>query len=349
MIFFKTNIFIIKLSIFIGLLFVLISILLFIIIMLKRLYLAKKEKRDTKLLEAWRPILLKNLYQGPTSFKDMPKKNIILFLILWSNMQDILKGPDKEQLNQLARSLHIDHKAFKLLSSRKLSQRLLAISVLGNLRDTKSWPKIYEFSKSSNMTLAISAIHALAKINSEKALHIVISFMVNRQDWPDYKLIVILNEIGATTFSQPLANEILKLPPDKQTHLLNMMHFGDGKVVLPLVKQLLSTTSDNEVTATCLTLLSIFGDHRDVPLVQHYLNHEEAFIRIHGVKTLAAIGSAAELYSLEKCLCDRDWWVRYRAAEAIKSLPAVTDEKILEIKNRQSDRFAIDILNYVIS
>ncbi|MDF2614529.1 MAG: heat repeat protein [Clostridia bacterium] len=349
MIFFTTNIFIIKLSSFIGFFFVLTSIILFIIIMIKRFYLIRKQKRDERLLEEWRSILLKNLYGVPAPFKNIPKKNISLFLILWNNLQDILKGPEKEQLSQLARSLHINHIALTMLSSRKLSKRLLAISVLGNLREKKAWSRLHEFAKSENMTLAITAIHALAKIDPEKSVTIVISFMVHRQDWPNYRLVVILSEIGAGRFSNPLANEIRLLPSLKQPRLLNMMNFGDGKVVLPLVKQLLAATHNNEVISSCLNLLSIFGDHRDVPIVKAYLNHKEAFIRMWGVKTLASIGNESDLLALERCLSDRDWWVRYRAAEAIKLLPTTTDEKILEIRSRQSDRFAIDILNYVIS
>jgi len=345
---FRTNIFIIRISTVLGFFFVSSSIILFIFVLLKRLYLMKKEKRDNQLLEKWRPILLESLY-SPESFNRIPKKNTTLFLILWNNLQDILKGPEKEQLNQLARSLNMNLTAMQMLSSRKFSQRLLAIAVLGNLKEEQAWDKIQYFSESSNMTLSINAMHALSKIDPKRAINIIISFMSERQDWPDYKVAMILNEIGATIFSRPLSDKILLLSHERQPRLLNLMKSADGKVVLPLIKQLLSTTKDNEVISSCLNLLSIFGDHRDIPIVKNYLSHQQSFIRMRAVMTLALIGNEQVLPSLEGCLSDQDWWVRYRTAEAIKLLPTINNDQILEIRDRQTDRFAVDILNYVIS
>lgn len=322
---------------------------MFIVILLKRIHLKRKERLDKLFLEKWRPILLENLYSESTSFASISAKNTTQFLILWNNLQDNLKGQEKERLNQLARSLDMDKVAMKMLSSRKLSKRLLAISVLGNLKEERAWEELSYLAESENTTLAMNAMHALAKIDPERAIKTVVIFMVHRQDWPDYKISLILNEIGASKFSRPLAEEILLLEPQKQTRILNMMNAGDGSVILPLVKQLLSTTDNYEVISSCLNLLSLFGDHRDIPMVKEYLHHEVSFVRMKAVKTLALIGDASELPAIEKCLMDKDWWVRYRAAEAIKLLPEIDNERILEIRDRQSDRFAIDILNYIIS
>jgi len=347
--FLKTNIFIIRVSSSIGFFFFFSSIVLFILLLLKRFYLIHKEKRNNLFLEKWKPILLDNLYSLPESFTNIPKKNVTLFLILWNNLQEILNGPENEQLNQLARSLHMDQEAIQMLYSRKFSKRLLAISILGSLRHEQSWDRIYDFSQSSNMTLAINALDALAKINPERSINTVITFMTNRKDWPKYKIAMILNEIGPNKFSKPLAHEILLLDSEKQSHLLIMMNSADGQVALSLVNQLLSITNDNEVISACLNLLSIFGDNRDISVVKAYLTHKESFIRMKAVKCLALIGTEDELPYLEKCLSDQNWWVRYRAAEAITILPTMNNEKIIEIRDRQSDRFAIDILNYIIS
>jgi len=308
----------------------------------------KKEKHDNKLLKEWRPILLDNLYSN-TSFIKVSKKNSTLFLILLNNLQEVLKGPEKEQLNKLAKSLRMDQLAIKMLSSRKLSKRLLSISILGNLREEQAWDKIYYLSQNENMTLAINALHALSKINPKKTITIVVSFMTNTQDWPEYRIAMILNEIGANIFSKPLADEILMLDPKKQSRFLKMMNYADGQIVLPLVKELLLTTNNSEVISCCLDLLSLFGDHRDIPLIKSYLNHQESFIRMKSVKSLALIGTEDELPYLEQCLSDQNWWVRYRAAEAIKMLPTMNTEKIIKIRDRQLDRFAKDILNYIIN
>lgn len=342
----KTHIFIIQISSFIGFFFVFISLILFILLMLKRLFLLRKQAKEKYLVTEWKAILLDSLYDSPASINNISKRNIDLFLNLWNKLQENLKGPEKEKLNQLADSINMNKTAMKMLSSRRYSKRLLAISILGNLRDEQAWDKLQEFSNSNNITLAISSIHALAKINPDRAVNILISFMVNSDGWPKYRISMLLNEVGADRYSKPLVKEILLLNSEKQSYLLSMMLFADGLVVLPLVKQLLATATDYEVISSCLNLIATFGDHRQISIIKKYLDHDVPYIRMNAVKALAFIGTEDELSYLEKCLYDKDWWVRYRAAEAIKMLPTMTYNKLLEIRDRQTDALVINLLNY---
>jgi hypothetical protein len=344
-----TNIFIIRISLFIGFFFVISSLFLFTIIILKRYQFNKKEKREEAFTKKWRPILLENLYRLPENIESISPKDSNAFLLLWNNLQSILKGPEKEQLNQLARSLKMDQAAYKLLFSRKRSQQLLGIIVMGNLKQESSWQKLSEFSKMENITLAMSALQSMAKINPGTTIHSALSFMKTRNDWPDYKMIMILNEIGASIFSKPLADMLQMLPPNKQKRFLSFMRFADGRITLHLARDLLNSAFDFEVIAGALNLIAMFGDARDLNLVKGYLHHEKPFIRMRTVRALAEIGNQEVLPDLEKCLTDSDWWVRFRTAQAIAKLPKMNTETLLAIRNRQTDRFAVDILNYIIS
>ncbi len=127
------------------------------------------------------------------------------------------------------------------------------------------------------------------------------------------------------------------------------MQFADAKISLHLARELLQSELDFEVIAEALNLISIFGDARDLNLVKNYLNHEKSFIRMRAITALGEIGNQEILPYLEKSLSDPDWWVRYRTAQAIMKLPGMNTEALIAIRDRQTDRFGIDILNYVLS
>jgi hypothetical protein len=72
-------------------------------------------------------------------------------------------------------------------------------------------------------------------------------------------------------------------------------------------------------------------------------------VRVHAVSALGDVGEEKDLELLTHLLSDPQWWVRYRAAQAINHLPFVTAGDMEEIKKHLSDGFAIDMLSQVIS
>lgn len=346
---FKTHILIIKYSFWAGMVFVFLSIFLFTVIIVNRLYVARQQRRHQIFLKKWRPILLDNLYSIPTSLTAVPKRDTTSFLLLWNHLQEILKEDARDRLAILARSLEIDKVAIKMLASRKTSKCLLALSVLGNLRKEQAWDKIEKFVNNKNMLLSLTALNALAKINPTRAVQIIIDFMVKQDNWPDYKIANILYEIGSKTFSEPLAKAILSTNPEKQARLLTFMRFANGTVAVPIARKLLKESSDTEVISACLNLLGLLSDIRDARLIKDFIKHPASPVRIRAVSALGNIADDQELHVLEECLSDSEWWVRYRAAQAISTLPSMNRDLMEIIKKRQTDRFAVDILNYVIS
>lgn len=317
--------------------------------MVKRLLLMAQKHRQENFLNKWRPIILNDLQSIPDSLKVIAKKDMKTFLILWNHLQETLRGDAKEQLNSLARSLKINLVAINMLSSRKISNHLLAISVLGNLKEESAWDKIEKYVNHKNIILSMTAVNALARINPQKSLHVVIPFIVQRDNWPEYKIANILYEIGAKTFSKPLAEAILDVSSEKQVRLLSLMRFADGAVVVPLARELIRETLNNEVVSASINLLGLYSDRRDAPLIKSFLKHPVSFVRIRAVSALVNIANADDLEALENCLRDSEWWVRYRTAQVIASMPYMTRELMEKIRDRQTDRFAVDILNTILS
>lgn len=344
----STNIFIIKISLYVGIFFLASSTVLFTFIFLNRLRIIRKHRKEEEFTNKWRPILLENLYKIPDSLEPVPAKYNTAFLILWNNLQDVLKGKEKEHLNQLARSLQMDQTAFRMLSSRKMVNQLLGILVLGNLGEKKAFDKIKAISEKNNITLSMTALHSMAKIEPEKTIKPLLSYIKERNEWPSYKVVMILNEIGASIFSVPLAELIKRTKSKEQPPLIKLMKFAEPTVAKSLAVDLLDSAFDPEVISAALGILEYCGDSKDINIIERHLTSDLSFIRMKAVKALASLGSLEILPILEKSLSDPDWWVRYRTAQSILKLPMISREDIIKIRDKQSDKYAIDILNYVL-
>ena len=59
---------------------------------------------------------------------------------------------------------------------------------------------------------------------------------------------------------------------------------------------------------------------------------------------MGRLGQQEHVEPLERMLTDRHWWVRYRAAQALVSLPFVGPNSLRRIAAAHGDPFARDIM-----
>jgi HEAT repeat protein len=64
---------------------------------------------------------------------------------------------------------------------------------------------------------------------------------------------------------------------------------------------------------------------------------------------LGRAGNVGDLAALEPLLSDREWWVRYRAAQALVASPFLGPNALRRIGARQQDQFARDILQQALA
>ena len=66
-------------------------------------------------------------------------------------------------------------------------------------------------------------------------------------------------------------------------------------------------------------------------------------------RALGRIGNTSDQALLLDLVEDRNWWVRYRAAQALASLPGLSRGDLAAMRARTSDRFAADMLDQVLA
>ena len=110
---------------------------------------------------------------------------------------------------------------------------------------------------------------------------------------------------------------------------------------MAVVEELIRETDDAGLLSAALKLVS---GYRGVPRIVALTQHKAWFVRMQAAKVLGRIGQREHLGLLEALLGDAEWWVRYRAAQSISSLPFLGPNELRQLQQRQHDPYAVDIL-----
>ncbi len=113
----------------------------------------------------------------------------------------------------------------------------------------------------------------------------------------------------------------------------------------PLVETYLKADNSNLVIDAIRTLGKLhYAPATDA--VRSYTEHAEWSVRSVAVTALAQIDPENCYETLLHCLCDREWWVRFHAAEALGKLLGHPD--LLEEVRTLNDRFAFEMMRYIL-
>jgi HEAT repeat protein len=337
------------------------ALLLLVVVLLLRGALLLRQRRRKQFLAAWQPILVDAVDSATSDLPRLARRDLPEFLLLWNHLQESLLDEAKDHLNQIGKALGIQHTALPLLRRGNLRERLLAIVTLGQLRERAAWDQLLRIAQQEGALLSVAAARALVMIDPTKAVPELIPLLMTRTDWPASRVANILQTAGADVISDQIANAALKYALEESgpyanghgkratndpARLVRYLELAYNVAALPAARSIAETSHDPEVLALCLRLLN---SAEDLPVVRECLSHEDFRVRVQAAATLGRIGEASDEELLVPLLSDTEWWVRYRAAQALSRLPHIREPKLKTIQAAQSDPFARDILTQVMA
>lgn len=302
-------------------------------ILILRMLRRMTERRRRKMLDVWRPLLAESLVEVPATLPSIHPRDHVLFLYLWNYLQESIKGDASGQLNNVARLAGMDTVAIRLLHTGRLRLQLLAVATLGHLKEASVWDELVRLAQAHNAFLAIEAARAMVRIRPKAAIPLLIPLISTRSDWSPLKVMALLNEAGADLVSIALAQATVSAPPPIAARLIRLLASLRSSYALPIIRQLMNEQKPTEdVIAASLSFFGECSNPRDLPMVRVYLTHPTWFIRVQAATALGKIGMEEDEARLIGLLGDTHWWVRYRAAEALSSLPSMTELKMAELQ-----------------
>ena len=264
-----------------------------------------------------------------------------IVLELWNTFRGTVDGLAAQSLIRLGRFAGIERIAKERLASRRLTARLLGAQTLGFLGSDVRWGELRNLLDDDNTALSITAALALARIDPERALAPLLARLAKRRDWPRSNVSQLIALIGSERISGPFADLLRHADADTQAYLIKFAQLLSADVYDMLASDLLRASTDPRVLASALKLVSgRFG----LPRLPWLAAHDVPFVRIQAARTLGRIGAPEHVDLLARMISDREWWVRYRAAQALVSLPFLGPNALRRMRDTQEDRYAADAL-----
>ncbi len=326
------------------------TIVLFVYTLGLRFATISSVRRRKTFLSEWRKIFAKAMLSEEVAAQDplpiIQSDNRVDLLEEWNRARSIVSGQAVDNLIILANRVGIPALAVSFLERGRVRAKILAVQTFGHLRDAERRDEIRKYLDHDSTALSITAAVALVEIDPDYAIPIVIPMIEKRRDWPKNRVSILLRMAGSDRISEPMYRAIRSADNANRTFLMQFARLVEPEVLEALIKDLLLSSNDASVLNAALKLVSGFDG---VPRIAALTQHKAWFVRMQAAKVLGRVGQREHLSLLEALLDDQEWWVRYRAAQAITSLPFMGPNQLRQLRKRQTDSFAADILQQTFS
>lgn len=329
-----------------GLAVFILTLALLLAIVLLRFASDRRRRREAELTARWQPVFLHAVEGLPYEAPRVLGRDREIILLLWIHFSELLRGTARDRLRQLARELQLIGTAQRLLQRGDMRGRLLAVVGLGRMHAIEAWPELAALIDNPNSTLSLLAARSLLQIDRERAAPVVMPMIGRREDWSSSRLAAMFGEGQA----EDLAPHLLRALQGASAKaarpllaLLDVVHAGDRWPVLaPFL-------GNGQAPDTVVAALRVCNDPRALAAVRGHCVHADWSVRAQAATTLGKLGRDEDKARLQSMLSDTEWWVRYRAAQALAQMPGTTERELGDLLARLEDRFAADMLRQVLA
>ena len=293
-----------------------------------RLRLRRRQRHAQEFAAKWRPVLMAAVADPAGAvLPPLQRRDEFAFLKLWNYLHESLRGNASEHLNALARRLHCDESATRMLAGGDRAGRLLAILTIGHLRERSAWHALRAAAAARDGVMSLMAARALIQIDGRAGAECLLPFVLARRDWEIPRLARML-EPARAAFQVLIIQALRGLPAERLLRALQLAEALRMELPQRSLGQLMQAGQPPEVVAAALRLVS---HPSQLPAVKAQLDHPQWRVRVEAIHALGRLGQAADVRALSRLLDDDQWWVRYRAAHTLISSPLLEPAELAEL------------------
>jgi len=276
------------------------------------------------------------------------------FMKLWLHCQLSLKGPGRDRLAALARLMECQSMAMRKLGSRHAAERLMAILALGFLKDEQAVPALLEQLHQGEKQAAVHAARALLEIDASAHVDQVVQRLLTLTDL-DFSLVSVLLKpfrgVLARTMMEgmPPSAPLQACAPGAAAAALQWLRLARAlSLQVPGERLGAFLANSDDIDLLIATTRLMQGEQGTQALIAH-AQHQDWRVRAQVAQALGRIGRLDDAELLARLTTDAQWWVRYRATQALLSIPGLSVQKVQTRIECTGDRYAINMLHSVIS
>ncbi len=320
---------------------------LLLLSLLVRRYYRFEARLNERVIATWRPLLTRVALEESESpaLPRLSGRHLHYLMEEWNALQDAVRGEATGRLNAVARALGFEVAARRFLHSRQVGRRILGIRTLGHLRDPSSWQPLQEQLAAANALVSFYAAAALVNIDAQRAMPGIMNQLAERESWPGEAMARLLVDAGADVARDPIRALMLSLAPAKIPPLLPWLSHVDAVLGSEVAIELLRRhPEDADIAAAALLVVT---DPKLLPELVRYASAEDADVRQSLAVAFGRLGAVSDVEPVVRLMCDRVWWVRYRAGQALLKLKGMTAAHLDAVLAQLGDVYARDMLEHV--
>lgn len=321
-----------------------VTLLLLVVLFALKLAEQVRLRADQRFDDTWHPLLVRAALEdgpSPNALPALGRGDDWRFLKLWVRFQSTVRGTAQERLRQLGMQLPCAPWARQLLNSPHRSEQIFAILTLGYLRDESAWEALAARLDDTRNSVFIYVAWALLQLSPSRATPLVVDQLVRRRDLNVLQTSTVLKPFRSTLhgpLSQRLAREQCNPWLLKLSVALGMQ--VDTELLLPM----LQPDQPMDILTGALRLLQ---RPAGLDAVRALCSHPDWQVRTQVAITLSRLGQAQDLERLLQLLMDPQWWVRYRAAQALAVSPFHSRSALQARVAALPDRYAREMAQQV--
>jgi HEAT repeat protein len=330
------------------------TVIMLIVTLTMRRLSQRRASIHARAVALWRPVILAEAAGTEAPLPALTERNRSGFIRLWNEVHEPLRGQSTDHLARIARTTGLEQQLYQALQARSFHDRVVALIALGHVRSRDSFSHVARFLDDASPIMSLCAARALMQIDPGQAISMLVPRIMKRADWSQGSIAAILAESEAALIAAPLAaatrqaalETALETAPDVAPRMIRFLAGVSAAAAAPVIRESLRTAADEQLISTCLLVISY---REDLDCVRPILSHHRWHIRMQAAATLGRLGAPGDEQQLIALLGDPQWWVRYRAAQALLNLEFIGSERLRAIQAAQSDPYAQDIITQVLA
>jgi hypothetical protein len=329
-----------------GLAVSVLTLLMLLTTIVMRMNALRMERIDADARALWSPVMADAAAGRNIAPPVLKAGDVRGFIEAWNETHEPLHGGTTHPLAELARAVDLPRHLNRFLAGKIFHHRILAVIALGHVKSEASFDRLLPHLDDKSPILSLCAARSLMQIDATRAVPKLVPLIVERAYWSQGVVASILSESEQTIVSEPLADATLHATSDVAPRLIRFLAGVSPEAAAPIIREALSSSSDERIISTCLQAMT---DPADLDYVRRLLSHPLWYIRMQAASTLGNLGIPGDEHRLVVLLRDTQWWVRYRAAQALLRLKFISADEARRIQQAQTDTFARDILDHVLA
>ncbi len=281
--------------------------------------------------------------EGP--LPELPDHRLPWFVELWNRSCRQADDETRSHLRSVARELTLPDRLEPWLESNEMYRTLVALAFFGYLGDESHWSLVSRFVDADRPPVTVlTALRALGEMNPSRMVDRLVDQVKQRQDLPAVQVHRIMARVPAAPATEVLLTELDRADLEERLRLIPYLVDVDGSAARDWCLDRLDPETHPEELARILDVLETVGQTEDGRVVAELAGHPEWFVRVHVAITIGELGYEEGKDTLVRLLRDGNWWVRLRAARALKQLPLMTPADLKDILDDMTDFYARDML-----